>query len=131
LKPYLIFRAHGSEKYGKLVQQNIDQINYFADLVRKEPSIEICAPVESNVICFRYRGIQMLSEDQIEQLNKAILQELWKFSFGVVSDTRIKGRYVLRAANVNYRSHREDFAWLLEEVTKLGEKLLPEIVSKK
>ena len=72
-----------------------------------------------------------MGEVQTEALNKAILQELWKFSFGVVSDTRIKGRYALRAANVNHRSRREDFDWLVAEVRRLGKKLLPDVMSEK
>jgi glutamate/tyrosine decarboxylase-like PLP-dependent enzyme len=112
------------------VQQNIDQINYLAGEIKKQPNMEICAPVESNIVCFRY-GLKGLNEEQSEKLNKAILQELWKISMFVISDTHIKGKYVLRACNVNHRSRREDFDWLVAEVRKLGESLVPEVLGKK
>ena len=71
--------------------------------------MEICVPAESNVVCFRYKP-KGLSEKQVEKLNKDILA---------------------RACNVNHRSRKEDFDWLVAEVKNLGEKLLPEIKGKK
>ncbi|MCX6642026.1 MAG: pyridoxal-dependent decarboxylase, partial [Candidatus Bathyarchaeota archaeon] len=99
VKPYMLLRANGTEKYGKLVQQNIDHINYLAELIQNQPNMEVCAPVESNIVCFQYKP-KNLSDEQIEKLNKAILASLWAITWGVVTDTRIKGKYVLRACNV-------------------------------
>jgi hypothetical protein len=45
----------------------------------------------------------------------------------IISDTSIKGRYALRVCNVNHRSRREDFEYLVSEVKRLGEMLLPEV----
>ncbi len=129
VKPYLLLRANGSDKYRRLVQQNIDQIRYLAELVMNRSDMEVCAPVESNIVCFRYRP-RGLGEEQLEKLNRAILASLGGISRGVASDTQIKGRYVLRVCNVNHRSSKKDFDWLVAEVERLGEKLLPEVVGK-
>jgi len=130
LKVYMLLRANGKEKYSQLIQQNIDQINYLANRIKHEPSLEITAPVESNICCFRYNP-GGLDEPQLEKLNKAILDGLWKLSAFCISDTEIKGKYMLRACNVNHRSCCEDFDWLTSEVKKQGDRLLPEIVSGK
>jgi len=130
VKPYLLLRANGSDKYCRLVQQNIDQINYLAGLIDDQHDMEVCAPVESNIVCFRYKP-RGLGEGQLEKLNRAILASLNDVSRAVVSDTQIKGKYVLRACNVNHRSTMEDFDWLVTEVKRLGEKLLPEVAGKK
>jgi len=129
VKPYLLLRANGSDKYRRLVQQNIDQINYLAELIKNQHDMEVCAPVESNIVCFRYKP-SGLGEEQSAKLNRAILASLNEISRAVVSDTEIKGRYTLRACNVNHRSSYEDFDWLVAEVKRLGEKLLPEVVGK-
>ncbi|GAH81349.1 unnamed protein product, partial [marine sediment metagenome] len=55
LKAYMLLRAYGKNKYSNLVQQNIDQTNYLGELIRKEPNMEITAPVVSNIVCFRYK----------------------------------------------------------------------------
>lgn len=122
LKAYLLLRAYGRNKYVRLVQQNIDQIRYLADLVENEPRIELTAPVISNIACFRYNP-GGLGEEQLENLNKQIAQGLWRINFWMVSDTRIKGRYTLRACNVNHRSRRGDFDFLVNEIKRLGEEL--------
>jgi len=130
VKPYLLLRAYGSKRYCDLVQQNLDQVNYFASEISKQSDMEICAPVESNIVCFRYKP-KGLSEEQVEKLNRSILQSLWNISLYMISDTQIKGRYALRVCNVNHRTCKSDFDWLVSEIKKQGEKLFPEIISGK
>jgi glutamate/tyrosine decarboxylase-like PLP-dependent enzyme len=127
LKAYMLLRAYGKNKYCKLIQQNIDQIRYLADLIEKEPNIELVIPVISNIVCFRYHP-DGLDEAQLEKLNKLIAEELWKINFWIVSDTRIKGKYVLRACNVNNRSRREDFDFLVDELKEIGARLEKELL---
>ncbi len=124
-KAYMLLRAFGRDKYAGLIQQNIDQIYYLAELIRKEPNLEIAAPVISNIVCFRYVH-DGLNEGDIERLNRMILRELWKINFWMISDTVIKGRYVLRACNVNHRTRYSDFNVLVERIISLGETLVKE-----
>jgi aromatic-L-amino-acid decarboxylase len=119
LKAYLLLRAYGPEKYGRLVQQNLDQTAYLEELIAKEPDLQVTAPVASNIVCFRYKP-EGLAEGEIEELNRAIFEELNRRSFWMVSDTTIKGRYTLRACNVNHRTRREDLAFLVREVREIG-----------
>ena len=123
LKAYMLLRAYGRDKYSNLVQQNIDQIYYLAEVIGKEPNLEITVPVVSNIVCFRYIH-DGLNESDIEKLNRVILGELWKINLGMISDTTIKGKYMLRACNVNHRSRREDFDLLVDNIKKIGEKLV-------
>jgi aromatic-L-amino-acid decarboxylase len=123
LKAYMLLRAYGRERYSKLVEQNIDQIHYLAELIEKEPNMEITAPVASNIVCFRYIK-DGLSEADVEKLNRLILDELWKINLWMISDTKIKGRYVLRACNVNHRTKNADFDVLIDRIKNIGETLL-------
>jgi glutamate/tyrosine decarboxylase-like PLP-dependent enzyme len=122
LKAYMLLRAYGRKKYSRLVQQNLDLISYLADSLRKDPVFEVTAPVVSNIVCFRYRPLGF-SEEELEKLNKLILESLYERYFGIVSDTVMKGKYSLRACCVCHRSRREDFDFLVNEVKRIGEKL--------
>jgi len=126
LKAYMLLRAYGRNKYARLVQQNLDQIRYLASLIEKEPNMELTAPVISNIACFRYNP-GGLGEEQLEKLNKLMAQELWKINFWIVSDTKIKGKYMLRACNVNHKSRRKDFDFLVDEIKKIGVKCVKEL----
>ena len=123
LKAYMLLRAYGRAKYSGLVQQNIDQIRYFADKLEDDPLMEVTAPVVSNIVCFRYKP-EGLSEEQVEELNKQIRDKLYENDFGVVSDTLAKGVYSLRACNVSYRSRYEDFDSLLSNLRNYGKKIV-------
>lgn len=121
-KVYMLLRAYGKDKYSDLVQQNIDQISYLTELIQKETNMEITVPVVSNIVCFRYI-YDGLNEADIEKLNRTILGELWKINPWMISDTTIKGKYMLRACNVNHRSRREDFDFLVDEIRNIGARL--------
>ena len=123
LKAYMLLRVYGKNKYSNLIQQNIDQINYLAELIRNEPDMEISAPVVSNVVCFRYKP-RGLTEPELEKLNKMICSNINQSSIWIISDTTIKGKYMLRACNVNHRSRKEDLDFLVNEVKKIGEKIV-------
>jgi len=119
----MLLRAHGWGKYGRLIQQNINQARYLGDLVQRDPEMELCAPVASNVVCFRFNPGN-LSEDELNKVNKAIAVEANKIRFWMISDTNVKGRWVLRAAITNHRSKLEDFDYVFNLVKELGHKAI-------
>jgi aromatic-L-amino-acid decarboxylase len=121
-----LLRAYGSEKYGRIIQQNLDQIKYLAERVQEEPLLELSAPVISNIVCFRYKP-KGLNVEQVDELNRQIFQRTLMKTPGIFSDTTIKGRYTLRVCNVNHRTKYEDFDWLVFEVKRLGESLLTDV----
>ena len=59
----------------------------------------------------------------MDEINKNLVVELQEQGVAVLSGTVIKGKYVLRAANVNHRSRREDFNILIREVMRIGKEL--------
>jgi glutamate/tyrosine decarboxylase-like PLP-dependent enzyme len=126
LKAYMLLRAHGKKKYSSLIQQNLDQTEFLAELIEKDPELETTAPIISNIVCFRYMS-SGLNENQLEALNRKILDDLNKTAFLMISDTTIKGKYMLRACNVNNRSQRQDLLFIVNEVKKAGKKNLHEM----
>lgn len=123
LKVYMLLRAHGKNKYRRLIQQNLDQTRRLADLITTDSELELTAPVVSNVVCFRFKS-PGLSEDETERVNKKLMDEINKKAFWMISDTTVKGIYMLRACNVNHRTKMEDMAFLVGEVKRLGHKHL-------
>jgi aromatic-L-amino-acid decarboxylase len=123
LKAYMLLRAYGKKKYSSLIQQNIDQTRFLAELIENDPEMEITAPIVSNIVCFRFKP-NNLNEKELEELNKKILNDINERAFLMISDTTIKGKYMLRACNVNNKSKREDILSMFDEVKKTGEKNL-------
>ena len=115
-------KEHGSRKYARIIQQNIDQALYLGELIAVSPDLEISAPVTLNVVCFRYVAPAM-DDAAMDELNRQIVIELQEQGIAVLTGTIIKGKYVLRVANTNHRSRREDFDILVREVIRIGKEL--------
>jgi glutamate/tyrosine decarboxylase-like PLP-dependent enzyme len=122
LKVWMSLKEHGARKYGRMIQQNINQARYLAGLVEAAPELTLEAPVSLNVVCFRYNHAG-LDDTALDALNKEILVELQEQGIAVLSGTTLNGRYVMRAAHTNHRSQREDFDLLVSEVVRIGEEL--------
>jgi aromatic-L-amino-acid/L-tryptophan decarboxylase len=122
LKVWMSLKEHGVRKHGKIIEQNVDQTQYFVDRVKKHPNLELMAPAPVNVVCFRY-CVDGLSEDDLDELNGKILVQSLMGGKVFIGDTKIRGRTALRFGHVNHRSKTEDFDILYHEITRLGHEL--------
>lgn len=122
LKAWMTIKEQGIEKYGRLIQQNIDQAHYLASLVSAAAELELALPVSLNVVCFRYVEAN-LRDAALDALNKQIEVELQEQGIAVPSIVSIRGRKYLHVAITNHRSRREDFDVLVREVIRIGREL--------
>jgi len=123
LKAWMTIREQGMEKYGRLIQQNIDQAHYLEGLVQDAEELELALPVSLNIVNFRYVR-PGLSETRLDALNKQIEVALQEQGIAVPSTVSIQGRKYLHVAITNHRSRRDDFDLLVKEVIRLGNELV-------
>jgi glutamate/tyrosine decarboxylase-like PLP-dependent enzyme len=119
LKVWMSIKEHGIEKYGRIVQQNVDQARHLAQLVDAAPELELLAPVALNTVCFRFR-VDDCDDVALNALNEELLIRLQESGVAVPSGTMLDGRYAIRVCNTNHRSRREDFEALVAAVLRLG-----------
>lgn len=122
LKAWMTLKEQGVEKYGRLIQQNIDQADYLGRLVEQSPELELALPVSLNVVCFRYTRPD-LNDAALDELNKQVEIELQEQGIAVPSIVTIRNRRYLHVAITNHRSRREDFDVLVREVIRIGNEL--------
>src|SRR6185503_5960403 len=70
LKVWMALKEHGADKIGRLIEQNVGQAAYLADLVRANPALELLAPAPLNVVCFRFVGS---GTGDLDALNRRIV----------------------------------------------------------
>ncbi|HYF30415.1 MAG TPA: pyridoxal-dependent decarboxylase [Chitinophagaceae bacterium] len=126
LKVWMSLKEHGIEKYRQLVRQNLQQAQYLAALVRGHEQLELLAPVDMNIVCFRFVATGF-DNDQLNELNKEILMRLHESGTALPSFTVLNGCYAIRAAITNHRSRLEDFDILVKEVERLGNTIVKEV----
>jgi glutamate/tyrosine decarboxylase-like PLP-dependent enzyme len=82
------------------------------------------APVELNIVCFRYRPDSSATEDsnsdRLNQVNDEIVFRLQESGIVAPSTTRVRGRLAIRAAIVNHRTSRAEIDALVENTLALG-----------
>ena len=109
-------------KYGRLIQQNIDQAHYLARMIEVSSELELALPVSLNVVCFRYTRPN-LNDVALDHLNKQIEIELQEQGIAVPSVVNIRAKKYLHIAITNHRSRREDLDVLVREVIRIGNEL--------
>ena len=127
LKVWMMIKTEGIDKYGRLIQQNVDQAHYLAELVDAAPELELLAPVALNVVCFRFRA-DGLDDEALNALNHELLIRLQESGAAIVTGTMLHGKQAIRMCNVNHRSRREDFDLLVREVIRIGKELVAKSV---
>jgi glutathione synthase/RimK-type ligase-like ATP-grasp enzyme len=76
--------------------------------------LELLAPVELNVVCFRYRAADA------QGINSRIVVELQESGVLAPSTTTLDGRLAIRAAIVNHRTGKKEIDLLVEKTVALG-----------
>jgi glutamate/tyrosine decarboxylase-like PLP-dependent enzyme len=123
LKVWMALKEHGIEKFGRLIDQNIVQAHRFSASVEAEPLLELLAPTNINIVCYRYRR-EGIKGQKLKALNIEIMLRLQEEGIAAVSDTTVHGEHCLRIAVNNHRSRQDDLELLLQETVRLGNEIV-------
>lgn len=108
LKLWMSLREHGADRFGALIDRNIDQARLLADRL-EAAGVEVHRPVGLNIVCFRVPA-PGLDAAALQRLNREIMLDLQERGIAAVSDTILDGRHYLRAAIVSHRTEDADIA---------------------
>ena len=115
-------RQHGAAKFGRLISQNAAQARYLAELITAQPNLELIAPVDLNIVCFRFNPGDR-DATALNALNQEILVRLHESGIAAPSYTTLRGRYALRVSVTNHRSRRDDFDLLVKTVLQIASEI--------
>jgi glutamate/tyrosine decarboxylase-like PLP-dependent enzyme len=115
LKTWFTLKVYGTEQLGAVIERTCRLARYLEERISQTPQLELAAPVQLNIVCFRYRA-----EDS-DAVNSRIVTELQESGVAVPSTTTLDGRLAIRAAIVNHRTRTCDLDALVAAVLKLGD----------
>jgi len=124
LKVWMTMQQFGLKGYSKAIDDNIALARYLAERVERAPDLGLMAPPSLSVVCFRYLDPSLPDEDAVAALNRALVERLQLGGEAFITSTELRGRFVLRACIVNYRSTRADIDRMLEAVRTIGRELV-------
>ena len=102
LKAWITLRTFGATGIRERLRAHIALAQRLEGDLRREPDVEIAAPVPFSVVVFRFAP-SGLSEPERDTLNQRVLENVNREGRFFISHAVVKGRYVLRAAIGNLR----------------------------
>jgi glutamate/tyrosine decarboxylase-like PLP-dependent enzyme len=124
LKVWMTLKYYGTSGYAHALDHDLDLASYLGDRVSADPDLKLMAPPSLSVVCFRVEPAGLGGEEQLNELNKAVLERLQLSGRAFLSSTVLNGRFVLRACIVNPLSGQRDVDAMLEAVKAFASEAL-------
>jgi len=112
LKTWFTLKTFGTRRMGQVIARTCALARHLEARVRAEAKLELLAPAQLNIVCFRYGGS--------DELNARIVVKLHESGIVAPSTTSIGGKLAIRAAFVNHRSQIRDADALVDAVLRFG-----------
>jgi aromatic-L-amino-acid decarboxylase len=115
LKVWYTLKVLGADAIGASIARSCALGQKLGEMIAAEPALELMAPVQLNIVCFRYRCADP------DAVNAGIVADLQEAGRVAPSQTRIGGQVAIRAALFNHRTDESDLAALVTSAVALGQ----------
>ncbi|MDQ3952670.1 MAG: pyridoxal-dependent decarboxylase [Actinomycetota bacterium] len=126
LKIALSVYAYGTRAYGERIAHDAALARYLAELVDEHDELELMAPVELSICCFRYVPRELRgagADDYLDRLNERLMAAVQADGRVYFSNAVLRDRFVLRCCIVNFRTEAEHLERVVEVTAELGARL--------
>ena len=119
LKTWFTLKTYGTERLGAMITRTCALAAYLETRILAEPRLELLAPVQLNIVCFRYRATEA------NRVNGDIVIDIQESGIAAPSTTVLDGQLAIRAAIVNHRTDLCDVDALIAAVLEFGAQRSP------
>jgi len=112
LKTWFTLKTFGTDRLGAVIARSCALAKYLEARVLAEPRLELLAPVNLNIVCFRYRAG--------DAVNREVVADIQVSGIAAPSSTTLDGKFAIRAAIVNHRTEERDIDALVAAVLEFG-----------
>jgi aromatic-L-amino-acid/L-tryptophan decarboxylase len=129
LKVWLTLKYYGAARLIQAIEDDIALAHYMADRVQAEPELELLAPVQLSICCFRYVPARLRAQIeaadnvdgehrnfQLNRLNERVMHRVQRGGRAYLSNAMLRGQFALRACIINFRTTRADIDLTLATV---------------
>jgi glutamate/tyrosine decarboxylase-like PLP-dependent enzyme len=125
LKVWLSVQYFGLDAFRTAVDRCLDLAVHAERGVVARPQLELISPASLGIVCFRRRGRPDETEEQTARRNSALIAGFEATGQGLVSSTRLRGRYAIRLCVLNHTSSAHDVDRVLDWFAEAPEPSLP------
>lgn len=111
LRLWTSIQYHGLDAFQDAMRRDLAHARALEERVRREPDLELLAPVELSAVCFRHRFAESPDARNLE-----LLAAVNRRGRVYLSNATIRGAFALRACFVNHRTTSADVDVVVDEV---------------
>jgi aromatic-L-amino-acid/L-tryptophan decarboxylase len=108
LKIWLSINYFGLDAFRQAIARAIDLAHDAEAQIRASPTLELVSPASLGIVCFRRRFDGVEDEDTLGQLNAQLVYGFEATGRGLLSSTKLHGRYAIRLCVMNHTSGPAD-----------------------
>jgi aromatic-L-amino-acid/L-tryptophan decarboxylase len=116
-------KEQGARAIGSAVEENVRQARALGDAIDADDRLQLLAPVQLNVVCFRYRVPEM-SDGELDRFNDELVLRLQESGIALTSLTNVGSCRAIRVNITNHRTRDEDLTILLDALKRLAAEML-------
>jgi len=115
LKLWFVIRNFGVEGLQEKIREHNRLAKWLEQKLIAHPEFEILAPVNMNLVCFRYKPEAIIQEEALTEINASILKKINDTGKFFITHTKIKGKYAIRVVTgqTNVAQHHVETFWEL------------------
>jgi aromatic-L-amino-acid/L-tryptophan decarboxylase len=125
LKLWISLRYFGLEAFTAAVDRTLTLAEHAQRRIETSSALETMSPASLGILCFRRHPTGVDDESSLERLNTALVADLADSGEGMISSTRLLGRYCLRACILNHSTTEADvnrvLDWLATTPTRFSD----------
>lgn len=114
LKLWVSLHAFGLDAFRTAIERSLELAEHTVARIEEHTDLELCAPPSLGVVCFRRRFEGVDDENELELRNAGLVTALEQSGVGLVSSTRLRGRYAIRLCILNHTSSQADVDEVLD-----------------
>jgi len=108
LKIWVSIRYFGLDAFRLAIERTLELAGAASDRIDQSEELELLAPPSLGVVCFRRRFGGLDDEEALERLNGQLVSALEASGLGLVSSTRLHGRYAIRMCVMSHTTQSAD-----------------------
>jgi aromatic-L-amino-acid/L-tryptophan decarboxylase len=140
LKVWLTLKYYGAHRLMAAIADDIEMAHYMAERIHADEEMELLAPVQLSICCFRYVPARLRAQMEIadnepdrgkyvaelNRLNERIMHRVQRGGRAYLSNAMLRGQFSLRACIINFRTTRADIDLTLETVREAARAITAE-----
>ena len=107
LRLWLPIKLHGMSAFREALDEKLDLAQHLYQALSETPGFEVPVKPDLTVVPFRYVPAWVSSDDEVDDVNRRLLDRINETRRVFMSSTLLRGRFVIRPCIVSHRTHKD------------------------